>query len=336
MKKFSKRSKLLKKVKGRKTSSGADNVSWKEVSNLDPERLLELYNYCLDNRVTPTEWNIVHIIPLFSKPSTKPSDPATYRGITLESCLIKLYTTLYAYRVLEWATNSDLLPKEQQGFRKDHRTENSTFILYAILQCAPNEKQDICIAFVDLEKAFDSVCRELLWKKMRAWGATGKLFDGLRLLYGGIHSIVKFDGTLSEIFKNDLGVLQGDPLSGLLWIIFICDILLEGTRGKCFSPKLCNSIIRNIMMADDIAIHANTKEESNVLLAEVSQYCNDNLLNVSTKKSVVMEARFSAKSKRTEVPIIYSSNGSPLTETQSAKYIGVIFELKETFNMPNI
>lgn len=54
------------------------------------------------------------------KSSTKPGDPTTYRGILLESCLLKLLMIILTARVVEWADLFNVIPDFQQGFLKGH------------------------------------------------------------------------------------------------------------------------------------------------------------------------------------------------------------------------
>lgn len=163
--------------------------------------------------------------------------------------------------------------------------------------------------------------------KMRKLGAAGPLFDLIRAIYSSLHSSVRTSEGLSEVFKNEIGVLQGDPLSGLLWIIYISDVDLRVT-GK--NPRISTKLIRMLMMADDFALVAHTQEELALLLKELNQYCKDTLLERSTAKTLTMQITFSKSRTNTAAadPLAWEIelNGSEIMEEKFAQYIGLCFE----------
>ena len=51
-------------------------------------------------------------------------DANDYRGITLNSCLGKLFCTMLYNRLAPLLENKNILCKEQAGFRQNHRTRS--------------------------------------------------------------------------------------------------------------------------------------------------------------------------------------------------------------------
>ena len=54
--------------------------------------ILKLFNEILNNEIVPNRWGLGHIVPIFK--SGAKSDPSNYRGITLSSCLGKLFNKI--------------------------------------------------------------------------------------------------------------------------------------------------------------------------------------------------------------------------------------------------
>ena len=77
--------------------------------------------------------------------------------------------------------------------------------------------------FVDLEKAFDWVTREVIL------GVPECSVDGVMSLYKGCKTDVLADRGLSSSFSVKVGVNQGSALSPLLFII-VMDVLTEDLR----------------------------------------------------------------------------------------------------------
>src|SRR5437870_13706674 len=84
------------------------------------------------------------------------------------------------------------------------------------------------MAFIDLEKAFDRVPREVVWWALRKRGVDEWLINVIRSMYEGATTAVKFKERESVEFEVKF-VHQGSVLSPLLFIIVI-DTLPEEFR----------------------------------------------------------------------------------------------------------
>ena len=85
-----------------------------------------------------------------------------YRGITLICHAAKLYE-----RILEKRARHKIEPKlgeEQYGYRRNRSTLDLIFALRTIIEKSWEYNKTLHVAFIDLEKAFDSVPRYKLWK----------------------------------------------------------------------------------------------------------------------------------------------------------------------------
>ena len=74
-------------------------------------------NKILESVVVPDDWALSIYRPLYKKGDKK--DPNNYRGISLASCLCKLFTSLIAERIEKELENKQVLGQEQAGFRKN-------------------------------------------------------------------------------------------------------------------------------------------------------------------------------------------------------------------------
>ncbi|MCP4491815.1 MAG: hypothetical protein GY820_31590, partial [Gammaproteobacteria bacterium] len=68
-------------------------------------------------------------------------------------------------------------------------------------------------AFVDLEKAFDRVPRDVVWLAMRKLGVEEWLLKVVQSMYQNVRSRVRVNGECSEEFEVKVGVHQGSVLS---------------------------------------------------------------------------------------------------------------------------
>ena len=77
------------------------------------------------------------------------------------------------------------------------------------------------MAFVDLEKAFDRVPREVLWWSLRKLRVDEWLKTAIKAMYEGATTAVKFRSGESKEFEVKVGVHQGSVLSPLLFVIVL-------------------------------------------------------------------------------------------------------------------
>ena len=82
------------------------------------------------------------------------------------------------------------------------------------------------MCFVDLQKAYDSVDRELLWKVLARAGVPSVMIDVIHQFHDGMRARVRMDdGELSEWFEVTQGLRQGCVLSPLLFNIFFAAVI---------------------------------------------------------------------------------------------------------------
>ena len=68
----------------------------------------------------PDSWTEGIIIPIHKQGNS--SDPNNYRGITLNSCLGKLFSHVLNEKISKFIEHKSFIGREQAGFRKNHRT----------------------------------------------------------------------------------------------------------------------------------------------------------------------------------------------------------------------
>ena len=90
------------------------------------------FNVILMSGIVPSDWCIGLIKPLFeNKGST--DNPDNYRGITLLSCIGKLFTaTINAWFSL-YLDAAELFGEEQAGFREGYSTMDHIFVLSSLV-----------------------------------------------------------------------------------------------------------------------------------------------------------------------------------------------------------
>ena len=114
-----------------------------------------------------------------------------YRGISLMNCLSKIFNSAINNRLLDIYENR--INPSQFGFRKNSRTSESIFIVKSLTNKYVNtNKQKICVCFIDLKKAFDSVWRlDLLYKILQNQNIGSRLYNIIKDMHTHTEGSVK-------------------------------------------------------------------------------------------------------------------------------------------------
>ena len=263
---------------------------------------VKLFNRVLNEGKVPLSWLTGWIIPLY-KNKGDPSDPRNYRGITLLSCLGKVFTALLNVRLSEFSDTYKILLENQAGFRKFYSTMDHVFLLKMIIDMFVSKSKKLYCLFVDYQTAFDSISRISLWLKLLEAGIKGKLFNVIYNMYQGIKSCVFSEGRESDYFISCKGVRQGENLSPFLFAIYVNDLqnfCLERNVNTLEFPDefaLLNYLkLMVIMYADDTVLMSNTAQGLQKAIDVLSTYCDKWELIVNTSKTeVVVFAKRSTK-----------------------------------------
>ena len=104
------------------------------------------------------------IVPLFKKGDRY--DTNNYWGITILSCLGKLFTSVINNRLTCFVDKLGIVSPEQAGFRHGFSNMDHILTFKMILDIYLSKKKKMFVAFIDYRKAFDCIDRVSLWNKM--------------------------------------------------------------------------------------------------------------------------------------------------------------------------
>lgn len=163
-------------------------------------------------------------------------DPDNYWGITLLSCLGKVFTAVMNNRLGNFAKNTGLINKEQAGFRPGCSTSDHIFALNCLLDIYLSKGQKLFCGFVDYKTAFDSAWRVGLWQKVLDANTKGKIIRVMMNHHDGTKSSVKTPNGVTEFVSCQMGVRQGENVSPFLFALFLND--LSANYGRKWVRRL--------------------------------------------------------------------------------------------------
>ena len=215
-----------------------------------------------------------------------------YQGITLMSIAVKIYNALL-WNCIEPKIDN-ILRKNQNGFQRNRSMTLQILTICRILEGVRAKNLQATLLFVDFTKAFDSIHRGKMEQILLAYGQPKEIVTAITILYRNTKVKVRSpDGDFDIV----AGVLQGDTLAPYLFIIcldYVLRTLIDKIKENGFeltkkrSRRYPAKTITDADYTDDIAILANTPNQTETLLHSLEQAAAGIGLHVNAYKTEYM------------------------------------------------
>ncbi|UYV74658.1 hypothetical protein LAZ67_12000433, partial [Cordylochernes scorpioides] len=297
-------------------------------------KLKNLFNKIMSTEKYPQLWTNSIVHPIYK--SGDKNNPTNYRGIALCSNISKLFTTILSNRLNNWIEKRVIILENQAGFRKNRSCTDHIILLNSLIQLSLRRKRGkLYVFFVDLTKAFDTVPHDLLWQKLHKMGISNKFVMLIKNFYQEAKITIRWKGQYSNNVKINSGVLQGESLSPLLFILYMADLIELYNNSALTGFHLPDfGVLHLLMYADDIAIIGESKINLQIKINLLKSYLDKNKLVLNENKSKIIVFRNGGRPARHEnwywgdTPLTVASNitylGYPFTSTINSKKIKAI------------
>lgn len=231
--------------------------------------LTRAYNEILRTHKIPESWKEAKVIILFKKGSRK--EIKNYRPISLLAHTYKLFTRLLQDRMEEALDTNQ--PREQAGFRRKFSTIDHLQALNQTIEKCNEYNKTLCIGFIDYEKAFDSVEHFSIFDSLRKININETYVKILENIYKEATARIHLDNHVSEAFRIERGVRQGDPISPKLFTTAIEEVFRRADLKEGIT--IDGEELKDLRFADDVALCTTNTEQMESHL---------NILNKESKK----------------------------------------------------
>lgn len=261
---------------------GTHNFWYKKFSSLH-QALARNFTHILHHPEDTPKFLTLGMTNMLPK-SAQTKDPTQYRPITCLPTLYKILTSCLTNRIYRHVELNNVLAEEQKGCKREHQGCKEQLIIDSvILKQAQRNHRNICTAFVDYKKAFDSVPHSWLVKVLEIYK---------------IHpTIITFLSTIMKTWRTNLnlhindkylktdeisirrGIYQGDSLSPLWFCLALNPLssMLNATKYgfKVTADRNISCIISHLLYMDDIKIYAANQQQMRQLLEIIQKFSND-------------------------------------------------------------
>jgi hypothetical protein len=268
----------------------------------------------------PMAFKLSRVTPIFKKGDT--SIISNYRPISILPSLSKIFERAAHEQIIHYLYSNGLFYEDQHGFRKGHSTGTAILSLLDYIYKAIDAGYCVGVVFLDLSKAFDVICHDILLDKLRNYyNFCDDALSWISSFLSDRRQVVKIGDALSTEVAVSHGVPQGSILGPLLFSLYVGDIV----EALSFAHP--------VLYADDTALVFSACNEVTLIdnvnrdLENMNRYFMLNHLQVNARKSVVMYFNCT-RTNGSDVKI----DDSIITMVTSFTYLGYVIDDKLSFS----
>lgn len=305
-----------------KKSAGIDGITattLKEISDYIATPLSHLINKAIGEGEFPSAFKVTIVKPIHK--SGQKDEVTNYRPISLITNLAKIFEKVIKIRIMNYLEKYNLLSDSQFGFRKGKSTQDAIACLVSKIYQALDSRQKCLTVFIDLKKAFDTVCHTQLINSLDNLGFRGNSLNLLKSYLDNRIQYTEINSVRSRANIVEYGVPQGTVLGPVLFILYINSLFDLQTSGSTIS------------YADDTALfytgpnwdELKTKVERD--LEKIKNYFDSKYLTLNLAKTTYLPFYLHDRAAPTFHQLVASEQLkiSPVTDV---KYLGIKIDAK--------
>ena len=161
----------IRKLKNRR-APGADGINAELIMCGSGRVCIQMHAlFCTiwETETIPEDWRDALMVVLYKGKGSK-ADCGNWRGISLLSVDGKALGRIILDHLIKLVAAYDVLPETRCGFRSGRSTTDMVFTVRQLQEKCIEQQVGLSKVFVDLEKAFDSMNRVVLWEILRKLG----------------------------------------------------------------------------------------------------------------------------------------------------------------------
>ena len=217
------------------------------------------------------------------------------------------------------------------------------FVVRRIQEIGRNAGVSLFMCFIDLQKAYDTVDRTLLWQVLTRIGVPPQMIAAvIRQFHDGMRACVRpDDGVCSDWFEVEQGLRQGCVLSPILFDIFFAAVLNVVLQRFSEDPAILAELVYlkepstsiepepamdyvrravwGMLYADDACIVSRSPQGLAKMMEVIVEVCRAFALTVSAKKTEIM---FMPPLRTPRTIVRVEAAGQIYKQVQSFTYLG--------------
>jgi hypothetical protein len=211
----------FKRMKGGKAMSpdGIPIEVWRSLEDVAIVWLTKLFNLIFRSSKMADEWRQNILVPIFKNKGDVQSC-TNYRGIKPMSHTMKLWERIIEHR-LRGVTN---VTENQFGFMPGRSTMETIFLIRQLMERYREQKKDLYMIFIDLEKAYNKVPRNIMWWALQKHKVSTNYIILIKDMYDNVVISVRTSDGDTNNFPINIGLHQGSALNPYLFALVMDEV----------------------------------------------------------------------------------------------------------------
>jgi hypothetical protein len=156
---------------------------------------------------------------------------------------MKLWEMIIEHR-LRGVTN---VTKNQFDFMPGRSTMEAIFLIRQLMKRCRKQKKDMHMVFIDLEKAYEKVPRNIIWWALQKHKVSTKYITLIKDMYDNVVTSVRTSNRDTNDFSINIGLHQGSALSPYLFAL----VMDEVTRDIQGGIPWCMLFTDHVVLMDE-------------------------------------------------------------------------------------
>ena len=234
--------------------------------------LHQIFNACFKLGYCPTAFKESTTIMMKKPESDNPKEPwdylepKAYRPIALLETIGKALKTILAKKIAFLAESHGLLPKTHMGGRKCTLTEHAIHLFIKKILAVWNKGNIPSAIFLDVSEAFDNVSNKRLLHNLKKRRIDPRIIAWIKSFLDNRTTIIKTNEHTSGKFRILIGILQGSPLSLILYLFYNVDLMEISNKYKEINSSRFINDVMLVTTVDNIV-------KINKLLGKAHEEC---------------------------------------------------------------
>ena len=307
-------------------AAGPDGIQGYWLKNLSSlhDRIACQLNAVVESGDVPA-WLTYGRTVLCVKDRSKGNAASNFRPISCLPLMWKLLTGMLSEQLYKHVDTNDMLPSEQKGCRKETRgTKDQLLIDRMVLKNCKRRHTNLAMAYVDYKKSYDMIPHSWILKSLQLVGAADNIVNVLEksMTKWKVH-LNAGDKVLGDV-NVKRGILQGDSLSSLLFVICLIPMSLILRKMKAgYSLGKNQPKLNHLLYMDDLKLFGQSERDIESLVNTVHRFSCDIGMRFGIEKCgvIVMKRGQMVTCDGIELPDGEKMKG---VSEEGCKYLGIV------------
>ena len=313
--------KIIKDINNSTSSANdrIDAISIKHGASILHGPLTHVINCSIKTSKFANRWKIGKLLPLHKGKGLNPSDPKSFRPISMLPVIGKIVERALQPQILEFMESSNQMNSNHHSYQKQHSTVSAMLQLSDAIFRGCDARKITTLVTLDQSAAFDVLSHEILGQKLKLYNFGETALKWI-VSYLNFRSQYVSIGTRHSQYKNvTSGVPQGSVLGPILYVVYVNELPAIMNDDDCDEPvhspdaddqKLftdnCDRCGQMPTYADDSTVVISTtsrylaQERITVIIERVKSFLASNTLSLNLGKTELVETM--VRQKRAKLP----------------------------------